>query len=86
MVGGKSIYLHFEWQVGKKGSPFRLSATTRGDKTSWIPRGGKKVPMNDWYYSFIYKDSSNMFTLHVDATGSFIEKLNHEKTIELLTR
>ena len=81
-VGGKKVYLHFDWQVGSRGEKFRLSSTLRGNQTSWIPRSGKKVPMNDWYYTFKY-ESGDMFTFHVDPVGKVIKKLDNEKTLEL---
>ena len=70
---------HFNWQEGKLGKPFRLSAIHKGKGEKWI----NGILKNDWYYIFKYKDG-NIFALHEDYNGKIFEKLNHEETIDLL--
>lgn len=70
---------HFNWQEGKLGKPFRLSAIHKGKHEKWIGR----VLKNDWYYIFKYKEGG-LFSLHEDITGKIDKKLNHQETIDLL--
>lgn len=71
---------HFNWQTGKLGKLFRLSAIHKGNGEKWI----NGIIKYDWYYIFKYKDGE-MFTLHEDYNGKIFEKLKHKETIKLLT-
>lgn len=70
---------HFNWQEGKLGKPFRLTAIQKGKGEKWI----SGVLKSDWYYVFKYEDE-NLFALHEDYNGKIFEKLNHNETIKLL--
>lgn len=71
---------HFNWQEGKLGKPFRLSAIHKGKKEQWV----NGVLKYDWYYIFKYKDG-NMFSLHENLSGDIDLKLNDKETINLLS-
>lgn len=70
---------HFNWQTGKLGKPFRLTAIQKGTDEKWIGN----VLKSDWYYIFKYEDGS-LFSLHEDLNGKIFEKLNHKETNNLL--
>lgn len=70
---------HFNWQVGKLGNPFRLSAIHKGNKEKWVDG----VLKSDWYYIFKYKEGG-LFALHENILGSIDKKLTNEEIIKLL--
>jgi len=70
----------FDYQEGKLGKPFKLSAIKKGKEEKWLSGEFR----SDWYYVFKY-DDGNFFAMHEGLSGAFLSKLTHLETISLLS-
>lgn len=75
------LNLTFTPQLSKLGRPYRLSAIAKNLQipSKWIDR----VDCWHWYYVFIYTDDNSFFGFEFDYNDKFVQKFNHEQSLNL---
>jgi hypothetical protein len=68
-------------KLSKLGRPYRLSAIAKNLQvpSKWIDR----VDCWHWYYFFIYTDDNSFFGFEFDYNDKFVQKFNHEQSLNL---
>ena len=75
------LNLTFTPQLSKLGRPYRLSAIAKNLQvpSKWINR----VDCWHWFYVFIYTDDNSFFGFEFDYNDKFVQKFNHEQSLNL---
>lgn len=75
------LNLTFTPKLSKLGRPYRLSAIAKNLQlpSKWIDR----VDCWHWYYVFIYTDDNSFFGFEFDYNDKFVQKFNHEQSLNL---
>ena len=68
-------------QLSKLGRPYRLSGIAKNLQvpSKWIDR----VEYWHWYYVFIYTDDNSFFGFEFDYNDKFVQKFNHDQSLNL---
>ena len=75
------LNLSFTPQLSKLGRPYRLSAIAKNLQvpSKWIDR----IDCWHWYYVFIYTDDNSFFGFEFDYNDKFVQKFNHDQSLNL---